>query len=56
MQSGRFASFFWLRIASRAMAVFPVCRSPMMSSRCQRPIGIMESMAMMPVSTGCETD
>jgi hypothetical protein len=32
-------------IVSSAMAVLPVCRSPMISSRCPRPIGIMASMA-----------
>ena len=34
------------------MAVLPVWRSPMMSSRWPRPIGIMESMALMPVCSG----
>ena len=30
---------FWLRIVSMAMAVLPVLRSPMISSRWPRPIG-----------------
>jgi hypothetical protein len=32
-------------IVSIAMAVFPVPRSPMISSRWPRPIGIIESIA-----------
>jgi hypothetical protein len=40
---------FWLMIVSIATAVLPVCRSPMMSSRWPRPIGIRASMALMPV-------
>jgi len=28
----------------------------MISSRCPRPMGIMESIAMMPVKSGWETD
>jgi hypothetical protein len=43
-------------MASMPSAVFPVERSPMMSSRWPRPIGIMASMAMMPVCTGSLTD
>ena len=43
-------------MVSTAMVVLPVERSPMMSSRWPRPIGIMASMAMMPVCTGTETD
>jgi len=35
---------FWLMIASIATAVLPVWRSPMISSRWPRPIGIIESM------------
>ncbi len=46
---------FWLMIVSTAMAVLPVCRSPMISSRWPRPIGIIESMALMPVCTGVST-
>ena len=46
---------FWLMIVSRMMAVFPVCRSPMISSRCPRPMGIIESMALMPVCSGSRT-
>ena len=37
------------------MAVLPVWRSPMISSRCPRPIGIIESMALMPVCSGSFT-
>ncbi len=40
---------FWLMIASSAIAVLPVWRSPMMSSRWPRPIGIIASIALMPV-------
>ena len=39
-------------IVSRQMVVLPVERSPMISSRCPRPIGIIASIAMMPVCTG----
>ena len=46
---------FWLIIVSIAMAVLPVWRSPMMSSRCPRPMGIMASIALMPVWTGVLT-
>ena len=43
-------------MVSMAMVVLPVERSPMISSRWPRPIGIIASIAMMPVCTGCETD
>ena len=33
----------------KAMAVFPVPRSPMISSRCPRPIGTRASIAFRPV-------
>jgi hypothetical protein len=33
-------SGFWFRMASSAIAVLPVWRSPMISSRWPRPIGI----------------
>ena len=46
---------FWLMIVSIAMAVLPVWRSPMISSRWPRPIGISASMALMPVWTGVST-
>ena len=46
---------FWLMIVSIAMAVLPVPRSPMMSSRWPRPIGIIESIALMPVWSGSFT-
>src|ERR1051326_2514065 len=39
-------------IVSTAMAVLPVWRSPMISSRWPRPIGIMASMALRPVCSG----
>ncbi len=44
------------------MAVLPVCLSPMISSRWPRPIGVMASMALIPVCSGsftfwrCTTD
>ena len=46
---------FWLRMVSTAMAVLPVWRSPMISSRWPRPMGIMASMAKMPVCRGTLT-
>ena len=46
---------FWLRMVSTAMAVLPVWRSPMMSSRWPRPMGTMASMARMPVCSGTFT-
>ncbi len=46
---------FWLMIVSTATAVLPVWRSPMISSRWPRPIGIIESMALMPVCSGSLT-
>ena len=45
----------WLMMASIAMAVLPVRRSPMISSRCPRPIGIIESIALSPVWSGAST-
>ena len=42
-------------IVSTAMAVLPVPRSPMISSRWPRPIGIIASMALMPVCSGSFT-
>src|ERR1051326_5734074 len=38
-----------LMIVSTAIAVLPVWRSPMISSRWPRPIGIIESIAFRPV-------
>ena len=46
---------FWLMIVSRATAVLPVWRSPMMSSRWPRPMGTMPSMDLMPVCSGSLT-
>jgi hypothetical protein len=49
-------------MVSMAIAVLPVCRSPMISSRWPRPIGIIASMALIPVCSGsltfwrCTTD
>ena len=43
-------------IASIATAVLPVCLSPIISSRCPRPIGTIESMDFRPVWTGWSTD
>src|SRR5262245_26683518 len=42
-------------IASIATAVLPVWRSPMMSSRCPRPIGVIASIAVIPVCSGSFT-
>ena len=42
-------------IVSSAIAVLPVWRSPMMSSRWPRPIGIIASIALMPVWSGSLT-
>src|SRR5437016_4580564 len=39
-------------MVSSAMAVLPVLRSPMMSSRCPRPMGVIASIALMPVWSG----
>src|SRR5215207_4990478 len=44
-----------LMIASSAIAVLPVWRSPMISSRWPRPIGIIESIAFSPVWSGSLT-
>ena len=43
-------------IASIATAVFPVWRSPMISSRWPRPMGTIESMDFRPVCIGWLTD
>src|SRR4051794_27420765 len=45
----------WLRIVSIAIAVFPVERSPMISSRWPRPTLVIESIALMPVRSGSLT-
>src|SRR5450631_4073846 len=45
----------WFRIVSIATVVLPVLRSPMMSSRWPRPIGVMASMALIPVWSGSWT-
>src|SRR5947207_2958100 len=45
----------WFRIVSTRIAVFPVVRSPMISSRWPRPIGIIESIAFRPVCSGSFT-
>ena len=42
-------------IVSIAIAVLPVPRSPMISSRWPRPIGIIASIALMPVWSGSFT-
>src|SRR5215218_870930 len=44
-----------LMIVSIAIAVLPVWRSPMISSRWPRPIGIIESIALRPVCIGSVT-
>ena len=46
---------FWLMIVSTTIAVLPVWRSPMISWRCPRPIGVIESMALIPVCSGSFT-
>src|SRR6478736_4192021 len=46
---------FWLMIVSMPTAVLPVPRSPMISSRWPRPIGIIESIDLRPVCSGCVT-
>ena len=43
-------------IVSTQTAVLPVLRSPMISWRWPRPIGVMASMALMPVCSGSDTD
>src|ERR1041385_6845858 len=43
-------------MVSSAIAVLPVWRSPMISSRWPRPIGISESIALRPVAIGSCTD
>uniref|UniRef100_A0A6B0VAQ7 Putative secreted protein n=1 Tax=Ixodes ricinus TaxID=34613 RepID=A0A6B0VAQ7_IXORI len=43
-------------MVSMAMAVLPVCLSPMMSSRWPRPMGTRLSTALMPVSMGSFTE
>src|SRR5262245_11614079 len=48
--------FFWLMMVSIAMAVLPVWRSPMISSRWPRPIGVIASIALIPVWSGSCTD
>src|ERR1700755_212053 len=45
----------WLMIASMATVVLPVLRSPMISWRWPRPIGVIASIALMPVCSGCFT-
>ena len=42
-------------IVSMQMAVLPVLRSPIISSRCPRPMGVIASMALMPVCSGTLT-
>ena len=46
---------FDLIIASIAIAVLPVCLSPIINSRWPRPIGTLLSTAFIPVSTGSLT-
>jgi hypothetical protein len=46
---------FWFRIVSIRSALLPVWRSPMISSRWPRPIGIIASIALMPVWSGSLT-
>src|SRR4026209_1861612 len=53
--SGCALSGFWLRMVSSAIAVLPVWRSPMISSRWPRPIGVSASIALRPVAIGSPT-
>ena len=46
---------FWLRIVSIRIAVLPVVRSPMISSRWPRPTLVIESIALIPVCSGSFT-
>ena len=46
----------WLMIVSIAIAVFPVCLSPMINSLCPLPTGTNESTAFNPVCIGSCTD
>ena len=43
-------------IVSIAIAVLPVCLSPMINSRCPRPIGVSASIQVKPVWSGSCTD
>ena len=43
-------------IVSSARAVLPVLRSPIINSRCPRPIGTKASIALIPVCKGWLTD
>jgi len=43
-------------IVSVAIDVLPVCLSPIINSLCPRPIGNIESIARIPVSSGTLTD
>src|SRR5258708_7038830 len=45
----------WFRIVSTAIAVLPVERSPMISSRWPRPTFVIESIALIPVWSGSLT-
>ena len=47
---------FWLIIVSIAIAVFPVCLSPMINYLCPLPIGTNPSTAFNPVCIGSLTD
>ena len=47
---------FWFKIVSMATDVLPVLRSPMINSRCPRPIGTKASTAFKPVCSGSKTD
>ena len=47
---------FWFNIVSIAIAVLPVCLSPIINSLWPFPIGIIESIALIPVCNGSLTD
>ena len=47
---------FWFKNVSIAIAVLPVCLSPIINSLCPLPTGIRESIAFNPVCIGSFTD
>lgn len=47
---------FWLIIVSIAIAVLPVCLSPIINYLCPLPIGTRPSTALRPVCIGSLTD
>ena len=47
--------YFWFKILSVEILVFPVCLSPTISSRCPNPIGTIESIDKIPVLRDSDT-